>query len=643
MDSVIDPKMPNLVQHRNLVEAELVGSVAWLIRIRWIAGVGVLVATWIVSTIFRLRAPVIPLYAIGAGILAYNLVFHLWAKKLAGSEARADQYIQLAKWQVGMDWLAMSLLIHYSGGIESPAIMFFFFHIIIAAIFFPPRTALAFALFAIGLVSGIAILEFTGLLSHQPISGLLPFSLYQNGLYVIAILFFFSTTALTASYLTSSIHERLRQREEEIVHLTESLQAATLRLQALNDGARLVGSTLDLPQVLERLVKSTAEAMVVRACSIRLLDSSGQKLDPVAVYGLSQAYLNKGPVELESNPLARQVLAGKIVNIPDAPSSPLLQYPEEARQEGIQSMLSAPLVGKKGPMGVLRAYAVEPQRFTPEDEAFLSAIAAQGSIAIENALAYRDIEALDVAKTQFIRIVTHELRSPVSVTRSLLRNIVAGYAGQVTEQQQDILSRASRRVDFLQKLIDDLLDLAAGKTEVKEHEKLEPVPLEEAIDRVVKRYEIPAQEKSLNLDWQDKTGEEPIIVMATLDGLDRIFNNLISNAVKYTPSGGRVSVTLSTQDGEAQVRVEDTGIGIPEEAMSHLFEEFYRAPNAKALEREGTGLGLTIVKDMVNRFGGEISVESSTETGSKFTITLPVNTQGVHQPDLHAVQRKAEE
>jgi signal transduction histidine kinase len=77
--------------------------------------------------------------------------------------------------------------------------------------------------------------------------------------------------------------------------------------------------------------------------------------------------------------------------------------------------------------------------------------------------------------------------------------------------------------------------------------------------------------------------------------------------------------------------------------MSHLFEEFYRAPNAKALEREGTGLGLTIVKDMVNRFGGEISVESSTETGSKFTITLPVNTQGVHQPDLHAVQRKAEE
>ena len=172
--------------------------------------------------------------------------------------------------------------------------------------------------------------------------------------------------------------------------------------------------------------------------------------------------------------MARQVLSGKVVNIPDAPSSPLIQYPEEARQEGIRSMLSAPLVGKSGPMGVLRAYAVEPSRFTPEDESFLAAIAAQGSIAIDNALAYQAIEALDAAKSQFVRMVTHDLRSPVSVTRSLLRNITAGYAGQVTEQQLDILNRATHRVDFLQKLIDDLLDLAAAKSEIKTHEVFEP-------------------------------------------------------------------------------------------------------------------------------------------------------------------------
>lgn len=616
-----------LAQHQNMFEAELADSVAWLIRLRWSAGLGVLAATWIISKILKLGASEIALYAIGAGILIYNLFFSAWERRLTSSQAVSEAYQSLAKLQVGMDWLAMTLLIHYSGGIESPAIMFFFFHIIIAAIFFPPRTALTFALLAIGLVSGIALMEYSGFLPHQPIIGLLPISLYQNGFYTIAILFFFSSTALTASYLTLTIHERLRRREEEIIRLTKSLQAATKRLQALNDGARLVGSTLDLPEVLKRLVESTAAAMGVRACSIRLLDPSGQKLEPLAVYGLSQAYLNKGPVELSANPLAREVLAGKIVNIPDAPNSPLLQYPEEARQEGIQSMLSAPLVGKAGPLGILRAYAVEPNRFTPEDEDFLAAIAAQGSIALENALAYRDIEALNVAKSQFIHIVTHELRSPVSVTRSLLRNIVAGYAGQVTEQQQDILNRACRRVDFLQKLIDDLLDLAAGKTEFKEYEKREPVQLVNILDKVLKRFEIPAQEKGVQLNWQVEPGGEDAIVMATPDGIDRIFTNLVSNAIKYTPAGGNVSVTLSKTEHEASVLVADTGIGIPDDAKPHLFEEFYRAPNAKAIEREGTGLGLTIVKDLVERFGGTITFESSLNLGTKFTVTLPAEVQ----------------
>ncbi len=616
--------IPSPVQSQNIVEAELVASIGWLIRIRWIAGVCVLLATWGIETIFRLGAPYTALYLTGAAILLYNAFFYLQNRRLVDRDASSSEYMQLAKWQVGMDWVAMTLLIHFSGGIESPVILFFFFHIIIASIFFPPRTAYTFALLAVGLLSAIALLEYTGVLPHESINGLLDVPFYRNGLYVISMLIFFSGTALVAAYLTSTIHERLRQREEQIVRLTKSLQKASTQLQTLNEGARVVGSTLDLPQVLDRLVKSTAEAMGVHACSIRLLDKTGHKLDPVAVYGLSRAYLDKGPVDLEANPLAREVLSGKIVNISDALSSPLLQYPEEARQEGIQSMLSAPLVGKIGPLGILRAYAVEPARFTPDDEAFLAAIAAQGSIAIENALAYQAVEQLDMVKSQFIRTVTHELRSPVSVTRSLLRNIVAGYAGQVTEQQLDILSRASRRVDFLQKLIDDLLDLAEGKTEIRLHEQYEPIPLEQVIQQVIKRYEVPAQEKNITIHWNDGTAGSETLVLATPEGLDRIFNNLVSNAIKYTPAGGEVKILLSSKGNEAQVIVEDTGIGIPEEAMGRLFEEFYRAPNAKALEREGTGLGLTIVKDLVERFGGRISLQSTVDIGTQFTIILPV-------------------
>lgn len=282
------------------------------------------------------------------------------------------------------------------------------------------------------LLSSIALLEYFSILPHQPAVGFLRDPLYQNPFYVAAILLFFISTALIVAYLVIRISDRLRRREHEVVQLTENLQRASARLQALNEGARTVNSTLELSQVLNRLVKSTAEVMGVRACSIRLLDKESKRLEPVATFGLSQAYLEKGPIDLESNPLAREVMDGKIVNVADVRHTTLLQYPNWAVQEGISSMLSAPLVGKNKTLGILRLYSEEKDHFTTDDETFLAAIAAQGSVAIENAMAYQAIEDLDANKSTFVRMVTHELRSPVSVTRSLLRTITAGYAGDVS-------------------------------------------------------------------------------------------------------------------------------------------------------------------------------------------------------------------
>jgi len=106
--------------------------------------------------------------------------------------------------------------------------------------------------------------------------------------------------------------------------------------------------------------------------------------------------------------------------------------------------------------------------------------------------------------------------------------------------------------------------------------------------------------------------------------LDRICNNLVSNAIKYTPEGGSVLVTLKRDEGETCICVKDSGIGIPDDAIHHLFEDFYRAPNAIAIERQGTGLGLSIVKETVSSFGGRITVESEVGKGSSFTVTLPL-------------------
>ena len=608
----------------SLVDAELPDSVNRLISLRWLAGLGVLATTLVVGPLFKVIAPTGHLLAVGVFILIYNLAFLLIDRRMRAKNSQPEAYQLLAVGQMVFDWVATILLIHFSGGIESPAIYFFLFHIVIASIFFQKRLAYAFAGFALFLVYSVAGLEYFSLLPHFAIVGYLADPLYRNPLYVLAVLIFFGCTAIFITYLATNISERLRRRAAQVVELSESLQQVTNRLQVLNESARTISSTLELAEVLNLLVKNVTVVMDVRACSIRLLDKGQQRLEAVAVYGLSQAYMDKGPILLENSPLDRRVLEGATVNIPDVSQSSLLQYPEWAAMEGFSSMLSTPLVGKNRPLGTLRVYSRIKNRFTKNDENFLAAIAAQGSIAIENALAYQAIESLEATKSTFVRTFTHELRSPVGVIHSLLRNITDGYAGDLTTQQRDLLERAIRRTEFLRELIDDLLDLSAGKVQERSLEGAEQLSLNGILQRVVKRYEIPAQEKGLNLQLVDAAdGTEPL-VLATQEGLDRVFNNLISNAVKYTPSGGNITVTLSITEDEAQVAIVDTGIGIPEDAVPQLFAEFYRAPNAKQVESKGTGLGLAIVKDTVNLFGGSVDVQSKLGAGSCFTVKFPL-------------------
>jgi len=604
-----------------LVEAELINSMAWLINLRWLAGASVLGATWLVTQWLHLPLDAFWLFGIGLAILIYNSIFRLILRRLLQRDQRDIRHFDfLTKAQIGCDWMAMTALIHFSGGLASPAILYFFFHVVIAAILLSARATYFYSAIATVLIGVIALLEYAGGLPHYNIYGAAGATLHREPLFIIGVLFFFASTMFVATYLAVTLNKRLRKRQAQVVELSQNLQRAYHRLQTVYEAAEAVTSTLELDQVLDRLVRRTADALNVRACSIRLLDETGARLSVAASYGLSEAYARKGDLLLDQNPLARQVLAGNTIITGDVLIAEGLQYPQQAIAEGIRSMLSAPLIGKQRPLGLIRAYSAEVNHFTPEDAEFLTAIAREGSIAIENAMAYRALGKLDEMKSKFVLTVTHELRSPVSVVRSLLRTLLAGYAGSLNEQQREMLNRVQYRADFLQMLIDDLLDLAAGKSELAQREERVVVRLDQAVERVVKRFEIPAQEKHITLETRI---EHDVKISATEQGVDRILNNLVSNAIKYTPSGGRVSIVLAVERNCANLQVADTGIGIPEESLKHLFEEFYRAPNAKAQEKEGTGLGLAITKDLVTRFGGHISVQSKLGHGTTFTVTLP--------------------
>lgn len=611
-----------------LLEQEVMHSQAWLIRLRWIAGAGVILAIPVAQYLLGFTLAQVPLYAGGIAIVLYNVLLTLLQKRMQRAmEANpgACRPCMLARLQITLDWLAMLWLVHFSGGIESPSLLYFFFHVSLAAILLPALDVYIFAGLAALLVSGLAVLEYTGTLPHVPVGGLLPASLYRHPPYLAGMLFFFVTTLLVLAYLSTRTMAYLREQQEQVLALTRRLRHASMRRQALYESAQIVSSTLDLQEVLDRLTDSTREAMGVRGCSIRLLDETGTRLKIASASGLSESYLQKGDLILEENPLARRVLAGEILAVQDVLTDERLQYPLEAAEEGIRSTLTAPLFGRRGPLGIIRVYCRRQQRFTQDDADFLRAIANHGSIAIENAMAYKALQTLDEMKRKFVLMVTHELRSPVGVVRSLLRTIVGGYAGPLTDLQQDMLSRALRRADFLQTLIDDLLDMASSKSGLHSPQTRSDVDLAALLQRLVERYRIPAQEKNLQLTLHlPESGS--LVVRANGDELDRAFNNLISNAVKYTPGGGAVTVRAELSAAHVMVSVRDTGIGIPEEALPHLFEEFYRAPNAKATVQEGTGLGLVITRDIITRYGGAIEVQSRVNEGTTFLVRLPLAT-----------------
>lgn len=606
------------------VERELAASQDWLVKLRWIAGFGVLVATWISENILGLGLASIPIYVIGMCILIYNTLFwwwlNGWKRKNQGTVANTQL---LARLQIAADWVAMTLLIHFSGGIESPVLLYFLLHITLAAILLPVKDTYMFAILATFLVSGLAWVEYAGLVPHVYIEKWSPVALHQNPVHISGTLFFFTTTVFVSAYLATRATKRLRIQKNEMVLLSRNLQQTYDRLQILYESAQAVSSTLELQEVLDRLTRSVTEVMSAKACSIRLLDNTGRRLRLVSTHGLSEAYWQKGDLLVDQNPLVREALNGTPLAVTDITQDARLQYPTEAIAEGIRATLTVALVGREGPLGIIRVYKDKVYAFTERDMAFLSATASHGSIAIENAMAYQSIQSLEEAKRKFILTVTHELRSPVGVVKSLLRTLMDGYAGQLAELQKDMIARALRRTDFLQTLIDDLLNLAAGKTGLRLAQEAEPINLVDLLNKVVERYAIPATEKHITLELRSES-DAPLTILSTAEELDLVFNNLVSNAVKYTPENGTVIINVLRVADEAQIKVSDTGIGIPEESLPNLFEEFYRAPNAKAQVKNGTGLGLVVAKETVARYGGYIQVDSTLNKGTIFTVTLPL-------------------
>ena len=235
---------------------------------------------------------------------------------------------------------------------------------------------------------------------------------------------------------------------------------------------------------------------------------------------------------------------------------------------------------------------------------------------------------MDRMKSDFVSMVSHEIRSPMNSLLAQIKIILDGLAGEVTDKQRQILERASGKVGNLVNLASELLDLARIEAGLVGRKK-EGVDLKELLFEQVEFHRAMAGEKKISITLETEEGLPPL--EADRQGLEEVITNLLSNAIKYSPAGGRITVAAHRQEEFLAVRVSDTGYGIPDEDLAEIFNRFHRVKDKNTREIHGTGLGLAIVKSIIDAHNGLIRVESVLEQGTTFTVMLPVKSGKVEE------------
>ena len=227
---------------------------------------------------------------------------------------------------------------------------------------------------------------------------------------------------------------------------------------------------------------------------------------------------------------------------------------------------------------------------------------------------------LDEMKNDFVRMVSHELRSPLAAIKQQHAVILDGLAGDLTAKQRELLTRAHAKIQGLLDLINDLLDVAKMEAGYGQLEQV-PLDLPEILGELVEllRERAASQQVTLKLEVPDGLP----LIQADRRSMEEVFGNLVSNAINYSPDGGEVRITAISRGDYLEVEVKDQGIGIEAEEIPKIFDKFYRVKSPKTRQVIGTGLGLALVKGLIEAHRGSVDVDSEVGAGTTFRVKLP--------------------
>ncbi len=443
--------------------------------------------------------------------------------------------------------------------------------------------------------------------------------------------------------LLGNIIERKRA-EDKITQLNRDLEHRTSELAALNKAGRILASTLDSDQLLGLVMEQIKALVDAEAASVLLCVPAGAEDAPpelvfAAATGPAAEKLLGTRMSGATGIAGWVVQARQSVHIADSQNDPrFYQQVDAVTGMTTHSLLAVPLIAKGSLVGVMEVINKRSGRFDAHDLEILEALSNSSAIAIDNARLYateqqraaalaraleqqRELERL---QREFIQNVSHELRTPIGIILGYAELLDSDKLGELHPDQREPIRIIVRRAHMLRRLVEDITAILEIEAHTRGGQRVS-LDLAALVQAAIDEFQITAEKAHLTLTA--KIEPEALPIYGDAVALRRVLDNLVSNAFKFTPAGGRVTVRLRPGAEKVILEVSDTGIGIAADKLEHIFDRFYQVDGSITRHYGGMGLGLALVKEIVEAHGGQIEVASQVNVGTTFTITLPVGEQ----------------
>lgn len=374
---------------------------------------------------------------------------------------------------------------------------------------------------------------------------------------------------------------------------------------------------LTLEEVLRHIVREARRLMRARLCSVLLLTPDREELELKASDGAGEDYVRRPNLKVADCLVGVVVRRKRHLTIPNVQESDQFRHTELARQEGLVSLLSVPLVSGEEVIGVLSVYTGEPHRFSNDEILLLTALGSLGSVAVRKAQLYEKVLDVEEQLRQNEQLsalgllaaeIAHEIRNPLTVVKMLFHSLDLRFAADDPRTKDATI--IGEKMDQMNRILDQTLTFAR-----RSEPELKPTDVNALFDDVLLLVRHKLMQQSITLQWQPAAG----LPLASLDRtqIEQAALNLILNATQAMPRGGTLTITTQAREPGVCVNISDTGVGMTDEVRERLFDGFLTTKSA------GTGLGLAVVRKIIDAHHGRIEVDSSPGRGTTFRVFLP--------------------